>query len=41
MTKEAPAVTESVGDVLNLIRDNEVQIVDLRFADLPGLMQHF
>jgi glutamine synthetase len=24
-----------------MIRDNEVQIVDLRFADLPGLMQHF
>jgi glutamine synthetase len=39
--KEAPHVTDSPGDVLNLIRDNEVQIVDLRFADLPGLMQHF
>jgi glutamine synthetase len=24
-----------------MIRDNGVQIVDLRFADLPGLMQHF
>ena len=34
-------MTESVEDVLNLVRDNEVQIVDLRFADLPGLMQHF
>jgi glutamine synthetase len=34
-------VTDSPGDVLNLIRDNEVQIIDLRFADLPGLMQHF
>jgi len=34
-------VTESVGDVLSLVQDNEVQIVDLRFADLPGLMQHF
>ena len=33
-------MTDSPGDVLNLIRDNEVQIVDLRFADLPGLMQH-
>jgi len=31
-------VTESVGDVLNLVRDNEVQIVDLRFADLPGAL---
>ena len=34
-------MTDSPGDVLNLIRDNEVQIIDLRFADLPGLMQHF
>jgi len=34
-------VTESVGDVLGLVQDNGVQIVDLRFADLPGLMQHF
>ena len=34
-------MTDTPGDVLNLIRDNEVQIVDLRFADLPGLMQHF
>ncbi|HEX6676036.1 MAG TPA: type I glutamate--ammonia ligase [Actinomycetes bacterium] len=24
-----------------MVRDNGVQIVDLRFADLPGLMQHF
>ena len=29
-------MTDSPGDVLNLIRDNEVQIVDLRFVDLPG-----
>ena len=34
-------MTESVGDVLSMVRDNGVQIVDLRFADLPGLMQHF
>ncbi len=34
-------MTESVGDVLSMVQDNEVQIVDLRFADLPGLMQHF
>jgi glutamine synthetase len=34
-------VTESVADVLSMIRDNGVQVVDLRFADLPGLMQHF
>ena len=34
-------MTESVGDVLKLIKDHGVQIVDLRFADLPGLTQHF
>jgi glutamine synthetase len=28
-------------DVLQLIRDEGVEIVDLRFCDLPGLMQHF
>ncbi|HZD73562.1 MAG TPA: glutamine synthetase beta-grasp domain-containing protein, partial [Actinomycetota bacterium] len=34
-------MTDSVGDVLSLVRDRGVQIIDLRFADLPGLMQHF
>jgi glutamine synthetase len=28
-------------DVLKLGRDNKVQFVDVRFSDLPGLMQHF
>jgi glutamine synthetase len=28
-------------EVLQLIRDEAVEIVDLRFCDLPGLMQHF
>ena len=28
-------------DVLKLIKDEGVQIVDVRFCDLPGLMQHF
>ncbi|HXW38734.1 MAG TPA: type I glutamate--ammonia ligase [Acidimicrobiales bacterium] len=28
-------------EVLNLARDGGVEIVDLRFCDLPGLMQHF
>ncbi len=34
-------MTDSVGDVLKLIKDRGVQIIDLRFADLPGLTQHF
>lgn len=28
-------------EVLRLARDEGVQVVDLRFCDLPGLMQHF
>ncbi len=28
-------------DVLAMVKDAGVQIVDLRFCDLPGLMQHF
>src|SRR6266851_6823558 len=28
-------------DVLRLIQDEGVEIVDFRFCDLPGLMQHF
>ena len=28
-------------DVLALAKEGGAQIVDLRFCDLPGLMQHF
>ncbi len=28
-------------DVAKLIKDNGIQIIDLRFTDLPGLWQHF
>jgi glutamine synthetase len=28
-------------DVLKVIRDDKVEMVDLRFTDLPGLWQHF
>ena len=31
----------SAGDVLKLVKDANVEIVDVRFCDLPGLMQHF
>ncbi len=31
----------SPADVLGLIKDNGIEIVDFRFCDLPGLMQHF
>jgi len=28
-------------DVLKYIKDNDVKMVDVRFCDLPGVMQHF
>jgi glutamine synthetase len=31
----------SPDEVLSYIRDNEVKFVDVRFCDLPGMMQHF
>jgi len=31
----------SPADVLKLVEDNGIEIVDFRFCDLPGLMQHF
>ena len=33
--------TETPKDVLKFAKDNGTQIVDFRFCDLPGLMQHF
>ena len=34
-------VERSPADVLALVKDNGIEIVDFRFCDLPGLMQHF
>jgi glutamine synthetase len=31
----------SPADVLRLVKDSGIEIVDFRFCDLPGLMQHF
>src|SRR5919106_414287 len=33
--------TSTPTDVLTLAREEQVEIVDLRFCDVPGLMQHF
>ncbi|MGH8710040.1 MAG: type I glutamate--ammonia ligase, partial [Burkholderiales bacterium] len=32
---------KSVEDVIALIKKYNIQIVDLKFTDLPGLWQHF
>ncbi len=34
-------IVATPSDVLKSIKDEEVDIVDIRFCDLPGLMQHF
>src|SRR5215217_7473203 len=38
---EEPDMPETPQDVLALAQDRGARIVDLRFCDLPGLMQHF
>src|ERR1700728_968631 len=34
-------INRSPADVLKLVKDEGVEIVDVRFADLPGMTQHF
>jgi glutamine synthetase len=36
-----PDFTKTAKDVIDYIKKNDVKIVDVRFTDLPGLMQHF
>src|ERR1043165_6045496 len=33
--------TGTPNDVLKLIKDEGIEVIDVRFCDLPGLMQHF
>ena len=40
-TKGGATWQRTPSDVLKLIKDEGVEIVDVRFCDLPGLMQHF
>jgi glutamine synthetase len=40
-TKGACKVFNSPDEVLRFIADEDVQFVDVRFCDLPGVMQHF
>jgi glutamine synthetase len=40
--KESASVSEKTADdIIKLIRDEKIQYVDVRFCDLPGVMQHF
>src|SRR3954462_9994314 len=38
---EGPVQQRTPAEVLRLVKDEGVEIVDFRFCDLPGLMQHF
>ncbi len=31
----------TAAEVIQLVKDEGVEIIDIRFCDLPGLMQHF
>jgi glutamine synthetase len=39
--KEEPVQERTPDQILKLVKDEGVEIVDFRFCDLPGLMQHF
>ncbi len=39
--KEEHRVSKTPADVLGLIKDQGIQIVDVRFIDMPGVWQHF
>src|SRR3954469_2787893 len=41
LEEAAHRMFENADEVLSFIRKNDVQFVDVRFCDLPGIMQHF
>src|ERR1700740_1471554 len=36
-----PSTFKKAEDVLRTVKDDKIEMVDLRFADVPGLWQHF
>src|SRR3972149_9533585 len=39
--REMAHADKSPEDLLKTIKDNKVEMIDLRFTDIPGLWQHF
>ena len=40
--KESASVSEKTADdIIKFAKDEHVEFVDVRFCDLPGIMQHF
>ena len=40
-TEEIAMAIKTAGDVMKFAKDNKIEIVDLKFCDVPGLWQHF
>src|SRR6202048_442590 len=38
---ESSVADKTADDIIKLIKDKEVDSVDIRFCDLPGIVQHF
>src|SRR5260370_8482247 len=38
---ESSVADKTADDIIKLIKDEDVQYVDIRFCDLPGIVQHF
>src|SRR5215469_11627543 len=39
--EEIAMAIKTAGDVMKFAKDNKIEIVDLKFCDVPGLWQHF
>ena len=41
LMEEIAMAIKTAGDVMKFAKDNKIEIVDLKFCDVPGLWQHF
>src|SRR5215831_17188118 len=41
LMEEIAMAIKTTGDVMKFAKDNKIEIVDLKFCDVPGLWQHF
>jgi glutamine synthetase len=41
LLEEMAMAIKTAGDFMKFAKDNKIEIVDLKFCDVPGLWQHF
>jgi len=41
LMEEMAMAIKTAGDFMKFAKDNKIEIVDLKFCDVPGLWQHF